>query len=186
MNIRNAMLATANLFEKSPSAYRFCNVNKPDCNTPGCVLGWIGHYLDTPVGSLCYPELVAQTCGVPPIRPGRNSSEDQFYERMNDIQDATHISGEGWWSSCAESCVRVLRLYTDKYHPESLADHCGAPVAVREAALSTERGVGPAVDVVRIEGDEPATRSFIPAAVRAIFDAPAPRELSRIDEGAKQ
>lgn len=49
MNIRDAILATAALFESKPSVYNFQSNDAPSCDSPGCMMGWIGHFLGVPV-----------------------------------------------------------------------------------------------------------------------------------------
>ena len=47
MNVREAILAAADHIETYPKKFSFASVEVPSrrsCGTPGCALGWIGHF----------------------------------------------------------------------------------------------------------------------------------------------
>lgn len=43
--IRQAILQAADHIEKNPCDFNFYSVDKPECGTPGCALGWIGVFM---------------------------------------------------------------------------------------------------------------------------------------------
>jgi len=45
VNIYDAIMKAADTIEKTPHLYNFQAIRVHDCNTPQCMLGWIGHYL---------------------------------------------------------------------------------------------------------------------------------------------
>lgn len=134
MNIYNAIMAAADSIELRPALFDFGRIKIPACGTPGCAVGWIGHYLGLPTGEGIH--LVEKAIGDIGI----------FYNRMASIHQTTADSG--WWRDSAEICANNLRAYAAKYHapsitgipdsvraifsdlkaaPDSLADMAGAP-----------------------------------------------------------
>lgn len=45
MNIYDAIMKAADTIEKRPDLYQFMANDIPDCGSPGCLLGWIGHHM---------------------------------------------------------------------------------------------------------------------------------------------
>ena len=43
MNTYDAIMKAADIIEQHPDWYDFSLNTKPDCGTPGCMVGWIGH-----------------------------------------------------------------------------------------------------------------------------------------------
>lgn len=54
MDIRTAILKAADHIERNPETYSFHSNDKPDCGTPGCMLGWVGVFLDVPARESAY------------------------------------------------------------------------------------------------------------------------------------
>jgi hypothetical protein len=44
VTIREAILKAADHIEQNPERYDFSSCETPDCGTPGCMIGWIGHF----------------------------------------------------------------------------------------------------------------------------------------------
>lgn len=111
MNIREAILKAADHIERNPKAFNFQSIYVPDtdCGTPGCALGWIGHYLgmrESGANSAPLSEFsVPPALGLGTFTVGNR----EFYGRMDDL-------AEGWRYD-ASLCATGLRLYADKYHP---------------------------------------------------------------------
>lgn len=133
MNIYDAIMKAADQIEKNPELWDFNTLAIPECGTPGCALGWIGHFskckiskeakLVGMVPQQTYLGNVALSMGLP--------SESSFYERINDL--AGH-NGLDWWLSKASTndIARVLRLYAEKYHGhEKQPAKTGIPDSVR-------------------------------------------------------
>ena len=122
MNIRQAILAAADHIGRYPDEFRFSSVVVPKhggCGTPGCALGWIGTFSGARARTKSEWGFDADTIGAVAfndINPMRWSllgiSQKAFYDRMNNIQKG--------WQYDAESCAAALRLYADKYHPETV------------------------------------------------------------------
>ena len=108
-DIRTAILKAADSIEANPELFEFESLRLPDsnCGTPGCALGWISLHSHLQVRRAhpdgCFADVVGS------LKIG----EIGFYRRMTDI-------GAGWTSDSFR-CAENLRLYADKYHPET--DH---------------------------------------------------------------
>ena len=101
MNIREAILMAADTLERHPDLWRWSNCHVPACDTPGCAVGWIGHFAGCEV-RLPIDVVAKEKLGLP--------HDGYFYDRMNDLVGRP-------WSSDLALCVKGLRLYADKYHP---------------------------------------------------------------------
>lgn len=44
-SIYTAIMKAADTIERHPELYNFLSNEVPDCGSPGCLLGWIGHHL---------------------------------------------------------------------------------------------------------------------------------------------
>lgn len=114
MNVRQAILNAADHIEQRPRDFDFMRCAVPaDCGTPGCALGWIGHFLG--MGGADFKDVNA--------RLGLETDElmgaRQFYDRMDALNNAN--PGEMEWTDSSRICAKVLRLYADAHHPESRA-----------------------------------------------------------------
>lgn len=119
MNIRQAILKTADLFEQSPSSYFFLNARVPtDCGSPGCVVGHIACCMGAKDDISVYGPECEDVLGV---------GYDTFFGRMVSLSEADNFK-HGAFTSNAQSAAAYLRQYADKYHP--IHDHI--PAAVRE------------------------------------------------------
>jgi len=115
MNRRKAILKTADLFEQKPEVYNFFNVVvPPDCGSPGCLVGHIASFMGVAEGVEVHSDTCSEALGV---------TYGEFFMRMSDI----HIGIESFTRSPSVAASR-LRIYADKYHPET--DHI--PASVRE------------------------------------------------------
>ena len=106
MNIRTAILRAADSIEMNPDLFKWSTVHLPnvDCGTPGCALGWIavhrGEEVQMQMGSSWIPDT--------PV----GIDDGKFYCRMSEISNYE-------WKRSALVCAQTLRLYADKFHPES-------------------------------------------------------------------
>ena len=94
MNVYEATLATAELFEREPKMFDFSRVVVPDCGTPGCAIGYIERFM-----------------GFEGVIDGNRSlgtTRTEFYERMSEL-----VTRE--WINNASICAVGLRLYAEKY-----------------------------------------------------------------------
>ncbi len=108
MNIREAILKAADHIERNPRMFNFDEVVVPgNCGTPGCALGWIGHFsgvrpTDLQIWAFVNRDVCKPILGMP---------AGTFYDRMDELH------GQTTWRHSAAECAFALRLYADKYHP---------------------------------------------------------------------
>ena len=111
MNIRNAILSTASLFEVRPAALDFTQYRVPKLpDETGCPLGWIGYYL----GMIGKAHLVART--FVPEDDVIDNAQWRFFGRMNEISDSMS------WIRDSALCAKSLRYYADMYHGEDVRE----------------------------------------------------------------
>lgn len=122
MNERQAILKSADSIEVNPSLFNFGEtmMPEPDCGLPGCALGWIALHAGLSIKRRdCFN--------------GRRQTSDRhlIYEFLHITPDIcfnalTVAYGGDRWKDSAKKCASALRLYADKYHPET--DHIPASV----------------------------------------------------------
>lgn len=108
MNIHDAIMRAAHQIETDPGSFDFGSVTFPDCGTPGCALGWIGHFLgyrEKPFSSVL---AVCQDLKV----SASDHTNCEFYERMHNV----HGFRTTKWMEEASKCADALRAYAAKYH----------------------------------------------------------------------
>ena len=119
MNIRQAILKTANLFEHKPEVYSFMNSVVPnDCRTPGCMAGFIGHFLGVKSNCVVQGPEYEEAFGV---------HYDVFFKRMSKLSKDDYFS-QGSFVDEPKAAAAYLRQYADKYHPKT--DHI--PASIRQ------------------------------------------------------
>ncbi len=111
MNIRAAILEAADHIEANPALFKFFSTNVPECGTPGCAIGWIGHFFDA--------QQIGENVGVF-SETILAIDETDFYIRMRDLQLG--------WMYGAEICAKTLRHYADKYYPSETERTAGVPL----------------------------------------------------------
>ena len=102
MNARQAILRAANSIEKYPDLFRFSSTDlpQPECGSPGCALGWIAFH--------------ASKSAMHQYREVLDISNSKiFYLRLH------RLCGGFKWKRSATVCSSTLRLYANKYHPET-------------------------------------------------------------------
>jgi len=117
MNMYKAILQAADFIEGHPSQFKFSSVSTPrhpGCGTPGCALGWIGHFAGFSAGEDWIPyDVATKAMGLrpePAYSGGTLFKEAfHFYRRMDEL-------GGNMWRYRAVDCARALRLYAEKYH----------------------------------------------------------------------
>lgn len=106
MNIRQAMLRTADHIERNPAAFDFDSIwipDSPSCGTPGCAVGWMIHFMGVdPIAYSGFYLFARDFMGL--------HSESRFYDRMDVINPE--------WKKNAKACAAALRFYADEYHPD--------------------------------------------------------------------
>jgi len=108
VNVYNAIMRAADHIENHPNEFNFSSVWIPgtdderSCGTPGCALGWIGHFAG--VKGLSEIEM--------PWRLGFDGlwldAVRNFYARMDALNRR--------WRRDSIACSGALRLYAEKYH----------------------------------------------------------------------
>lgn len=106
MNVYDAMMKAADHIEANPRDFDFNSIYHPDgCGTPGCALGWVGHFLGPVCASgFSWVDATARALGV---------AELEFYDRMN------ALDGGMDWTDTATNCATTLRAYANKYHKDT-------------------------------------------------------------------
>jgi hypothetical protein len=106
MNVRQAILSTADQIEKFPHTYSFY-ANSPDNNYGvGCLLGWIGRF----AGLFGEPNcgVAGKVLGYP---GGELAATGPFYAEIDDLL------GDPLDKLEPKHAARGLRLYADKRYP---------------------------------------------------------------------
>lgn len=104
MDIRQAILATADLFDRNPELWNFDIVDVPACGTPGCAAGYIGYFMGWKVGDpICRLGSPVGPLGI---------DNGIFYQRMPEWAPLV--------DSNAQQVASGLRRYADRYHPSSV------------------------------------------------------------------
>lgn len=122
MNVYDAIMRAADHIEQNPSLFYFHSVRIPECGTPGCALGWIGHFMGLEAGS-------GITHATNKLGLDR---DDEFYGRMRMV-----TGGKPWRETPQELAVN-LRLYAAKYHAptEAVSDRFPAWLADLKAKIA--------------------------------------------------
>lgn len=105
MEIRQAILKAADHIEHHPKDFLYSQNAIPECGTPGCAIGWVGHFLGMTSKDNADFGRVAIAIGVP-------ASVFAFSDRM----DRLHGGFVNWRHDAAD-CALTLRRYANKYHP---------------------------------------------------------------------
>ena len=122
--VYEAIMLAASQIEGNPEKFDFMATEVPStCRTPGCALGWIGHYLG--MGSrteYISHRHVPEKLGIQSPNPDDpHSGAVAFYRILDGF-------GESGWRHSAAICAATLRKYAKKYHaPRDLI-----PAGVRE------------------------------------------------------
>jgi hypothetical protein len=100
MNVYEAILKAADHIETNPKLFNYSENRIPDCGTPGCALGWIGHFL----GLKGDYETVLQQMGL-------HHLTEFSADRMDVVGGVM-----SFWRHNAQACAKTLRLYAQEYH----------------------------------------------------------------------
>ena len=111
MNIRNAILSTASLFEVRPGALDFTQCRVPlDPGSTGCPLAWIGYYLGRKGDSSVVANAFIPRGGI------YLTAQSRFFRRMDEI------TGNCSWVRNPSVCAKSLRYYANMYHTEDVRE----------------------------------------------------------------
>ncbi len=111
--IREAILKAADRIERNPDGYNFYSNGKPDCGSPGCMMGWIGFEL----GFDAHP----YACYVTPLRDALGFDYSDIGDMIRAAK-ATMPHNE-WhrlmnYQERATEAAEVMRLYADHRFPQ--------------------------------------------------------------------
>lgn len=124
--IYTAFARAADIIEARPHLFEYQQNGIPNCRTPGCAIGWVGHFLGHK-GDINVTHAILGT------------SVARFACRMDDLVGG--LTSEIDWRSSARKCAETMRLYAAKYHAQPKALNweriANAPADVREAARVT-------------------------------------------------
>lgn len=109
MNVYDAMLKAADYIEKNPEQYNFMRGDKPECGTPGCLLGWTGVFMKFETQQASYVSALADRLG---------ADFHVILGRFLNLgwEGKQYLSYAGRDSDAAKNGARVLRLYAAKCH----------------------------------------------------------------------
>jgi hypothetical protein len=110
MNIRQAILKAADHIEQNPHLYEFYQNEVPECGTPGCMLGWIGHFLGVR-GSVGY-----QVCPAMGLGEGQDGFIRKGIHELA-IEEMGHTRKWPDYATDAKAAARLMRLWADRNHP---------------------------------------------------------------------
>lgn len=119
-NIYDAIMKAADHIERHPEEFEFMETRVPrSCGSPGCAIGWIGHFAKTKPARLFglvpeRPEYAGKSIGVV-CRQVIGVGGRSFYRRL----DAT---GHRGWQENPDACAKALRAYAQKYHAPQTPD----------------------------------------------------------------
>lgn len=102
MNLYDAIMKAADHIEQNPQLFDYHNIYVPDCGTPACALGWIGHFAG--IRDL-YREDGLTNVGYVEKILGRHD----FYAFMVTRTDARN------WIKDAAACARGMRVFAKDF-----------------------------------------------------------------------
>lgn len=115
MNMRTAILKSADSIDEFPHLFDFGSIMSPDagCGTPACAIGWISHHM----GAEIDPEEYTQLNGLKGFTFTKwfgimKCTESEFYKRMDKLEGHKYL-----WKNDNRLCAEILRKYADKFHP---------------------------------------------------------------------
>lgn len=129
MNIYNAIMKAADHIEMKPYLYDFMHTTVPDCGTPGCMLGWIGHFAGVPVGSDVLDTVAQPLLGI----YYEVHMAHPFYMRLREL-------GAGRYWTDAAVAAAAMRLYAEKYHSPKKGRHASKLERDRKEPRVDEQG----------------------------------------------
>lgn len=137
--IYQAILQAADHIESHPNDFDFGTVEIPhSCGSPGCALGWIGHFAKVRRQDEDGIRLVARTDWDDPRLPCLlNLKQEDFYSRMAELADPDKVDTE--WMHDAADCAKRLRLYAEKFHGQEKQRSTSAMVADLMARITGPR-----------------------------------------------
>jgi hypothetical protein len=110
MNIRQAILKAADLIESRPELYAFYQNEVPECGTPGCMLGWIGHFLGVS-GSVGY-----RVCPAMGLGEGQDGFIRNGIHQLA-IDESSRTKEWPDYVSDPKAAARLMRRWADLHHP---------------------------------------------------------------------
>jgi alpha-beta hydrolase superfamily lysophospholipase len=99
-DIYTAIMKAADHIERNPRLFDFDRIDIPKCGSPGCAIGWIGHFFGATHETL-------EGFAMKTLLPGGSG---KFYVYMNELARTTN------WIKSPKQCASTLRLYAAKYH----------------------------------------------------------------------
>ena len=108
MNIYSAAMKAADHIERNPGLFSFMEVGVPECGTPGCMVGWVAHFMGVPNEWGVIPDsLISRFCRAGPAQasgwPGFDATAAAEGFDLYDLHDNP------------AAAARYLRHYAAKY-----------------------------------------------------------------------
>lgn len=105
VNLYTAIMKAADHIERNPKQYAFHATLIPPCGTPGCMLGWIGHFAGVGDRRDVLEAVNRELLGL----HGDDHTDCEFYDRIEASQHFTKLTD-------APSIAKCLREYAETYH----------------------------------------------------------------------
>jgi hypothetical protein len=143
MSAYTAILRAADHIEANPRLFDFERTKVPgNCRTPGCALGWIGHFAGRTKARIrarfSLPFMhrgIAIVTSEGSSDPVLNITARVFYERMDNLAIAD-------WRRNPIACAIALRHYAQRYHE---------PLALDRAYVKFRESLDTASTIVRAD-----------------------------------
>jgi hypothetical protein len=107
-----AIRKAARTIERNKARYNFFRTARPESERDkGCVLGWIGYYLDLQTADHDFADATAAALG---LKPNHYSiAAEVFYQALDRFDLGDELKG---WRDDNKLAAKALRLYADKYY----------------------------------------------------------------------
>lgn len=112
MNVYQAIIATAQLFEQRPERYEFRSIEipapGPACGSTGCAIGWIAYFLGYPPD----PNTTRNFDNTAELITGEEYEADEvFYRQLDQVRCYPSAN----WRNEASACAETLREYAKEH-----------------------------------------------------------------------
>jgi hypothetical protein len=123
MKAYEAIFRAAAHIDEHPALYDFNRTKVPrDCNTPACVLGWIGFFagrFQARIRARFGFSFVHRGIAIVTVDGSADPlivvSAREFYERLDELS-------LGSWREDSSVCAAAMRLYAERYHRPATLD----------------------------------------------------------------
>lgn len=110
VSVREAILKAADWIQEHPDSYNFMATEIPHCGSKGCLIGWVGHFLERPAGENSWSDGCEKIMGI---------NLEQFNKRLIEICKENGYEENCVWAyqTQPKQAARILIFYANQYHP---------------------------------------------------------------------